>query len=367
MANPEDNPPNQPKRPIETKKQTSRKKKDKNAPKIPSWTFPKNTLEDAVRIPQAIEQQNAGNPMKSDVLVKAVGFNSTSDWRFLDLLRSANLYGLVEGSGRFATVAMTAIGNSLVAPGSPTERQAALLNAFRNVEDFKKVEDFYKGKKLPEDEFFENTLVREFKIPRERVQAFIQIFTKNLDFLKAFRAADGSQPIVEESGKKESGSLIQSKTIAVEETGKGRTFLDTCFVMMPFGPWPDLYYKEIFAPAIKDAGMEPLRADELFSTGTVIEQIWEQIQKSKILLADLSGKNANVFYELGLAHAAQKPVVFTSAHLDDVPFDLRHLRVIVYDINDPFWGDKLKENLTAYLRNAKSDPNKSIPQPFRIN
>jgi hypothetical protein len=350
-----------------SRKKTGRKKKDKNAAKTPPWTFPKNTLEDAVRIPQAIEQQNAGNPMKSDVLVKAVGFNSTSDWRFLDLLRSANLYGLVEGSGRFATVAMTTIGNGVVAPGSPNERQAALLNAFRNVDDFKKVEDFYKGKKLPEDEFFENTLVREFKIARERVQTFIQIFTKNLDFLKAFRAADSSQPIVEEPAKKDSGSLIQSKAISSETTSKGRTFLDTCFVMMPFGPWPDVYYKEIFAPAIKEAGMEPLRADELFSTGTVIEQIWEQIQKSKILLADLTGKNANVFYELGLAHAAQKPVVFTSAHLDDVPFDLRHLRVIVYDLNDPFWGDKLKENLAAYLRNAKSDPNKSIPQPFRVN
>lgn len=363
MANPEDNQAGDNKS-ADSKKQRGRKKKAKNGPKVPPWTFPKNTLEDAIRIPQAIEQQNGGNPMKADLLVRVVGFNSTSDWRFLDLLRSANLYGLVIGSGRFATVAMTDVGNGVVAPGSPTERQTALLSAFRNVEDFRKVEDFYKGKKLPEDEFFENTLVREFNIPRERVQSFIQIFTKNLEFLKAFRAADGSAPIVEDLARKDSGSLIQSKTAGAEVV-QSRTYLDTCFVMMPFGIWPDNYYKEIFAPAIKDAGMEPLRADELFSTGTVIEQIWEQIQKSKILLADLTGKNANVFYELGLSHAAQKPVVFTSANIEDVPFDLRHLRVIVYDINDPSWGQKLKENLSAYLRNAKNDPNKSIPQPFR--
>src|ERR1700734_3116615 len=345
------------------KKASSKKKKAVNGAKVPSWTFPKNTLEDASKVPQAIEQQNAGNPMKSDQLVKAVGFNSTSDWRFLDLLRSANLYGLVEGSGRVATVSMTPIGNGVVAPGSPTERQAALLKAFRNVEDFRKVEEFYKNKKLPEDEFFENTLVREFHIPRERVQTFISIFTKNLDYLRAFRGTEGSEPIIEDLGQAEAGALIQAKSTAGETKNKTRTFLDTCFVMMPFGHWPDIYYKEIFIPAIKEAGMEPLRADELFSTGTVIEQIWEQIQKSKILLADLTGKNANVFYELGLAHAAVRPVVFTSANLDDVPFDLRHLRVIVYDVNDPFWGQKLKENLTAYLRNAKSDPNRSIPQP----
>jgi hypothetical protein len=239
-----------------------------------------------------------------------------------------------------------------------------LLKAFRNVEEFQKVEEFYKGKKLPEDEFFENTLVREFKIPRERVQTFIEVFTKNLSFLKAFRAADTPEPA---DGVKPptNGAAMPSKSVMAEDASRGRTFLDTCFVMMPFGHWFDTYYKELFVPAIKDAGMESLRADELFSTGTVIEQIWEQIQKSKILLADLTGKHANVFYELGLAHAAHKPVVFTSARLEDVPFDLRHLRVIIYDINDPSWGEKLKANLTAYLKNAKNDPTKSIPQPFR--
>ena len=99
--------------------------------------------------------------------------------------------------------------------------------------------------------------------------------------------------------------------------------------MMPFGSWFDQYYQEIYVPAIKDAGFEPSRADELFSTGSVVEQIWEQISKSRVLLADLTDKNPNVFYELGFAHAANKPVVFTSARIDDVPFDLRHLRVIV--------------------------------------
>jgi hypothetical protein len=328
------------------------------------WTFPQNTLEEAIEIPKALEQQNGGNPMKSDILAKAVGFNKP-DWRYTNLLRSANQYGLVTGAGAAATVSMTSIGNDVIAPGSPLQRQTALLNAFRNVEDFRKVEDFYKGKKLPEDEFFENTLFREFGIPRERVKVFIDVFTQNLNFLKAFRAGDLTESI-EEIKPTGNGTHIPSKSIVTEDASKVRTHLDTCFVMMPFGHWFDLYYKELFIPAIKDAGMEPFRADELFSTGTVIEQIWEQIQKSKILLADLTGKNANVFYELGLAHAARKPVVFLSGNLEDVPFDLRHLRVIVYDIHDPFWGEKLKASLTAYLKNAKNEPAKSIPQPFRL-
>lgn len=329
-----------------------------------AWTFPKNTLEDAIRIPKAIEEQNAGNPMKADMLAKAVGYNQSDDWRFKDLLRSANQYGLVEGSGAAATVSMTQIGSDVIAPGSPSDRQTALLGAFRKVDDFHKVEEFYKGKKLPEDEFFENTLVRQFSIPRERVGVFIEIFTKNLNYLKAFRASEATTPVTESNALSPSSTPI-AKSIPATDQEKGRTFLDTCFVMMPFGDWSNLYYSDIFSPAIKDAGMEPLRADQLFSTGTVIEQIWEQIQKAKILVADLTGKNANVFYELGLAHANKKPVVFISANIDDVPFDLRHLRVIIYDTNDPFWGDKLKVSLTAYLKTAKADPKKSIPQPFR--
>ncbi len=96
-----------------------------------------------------------------------------------------------------------------------------------------------------------------------------------------------------------------------------------------------------------------------------MEQIWEQIEKSKLLLADLSGKNPNVFYELGLAHAARKPVVFTAAQVEDVPFDLRHLRVIVYDVREPEWSSRLRKSISDYLRNAAKDPDKSIPHPFR--
>ncbi len=96
-----------------------------------------------------------------------------------------------------------------------------------------------------------------------------------------------------------------------------------------------------------------------------MEQIWEQITKARVLLADLTGKNPNVFYELGLAHAKSKPVIFIASNLEDIPFDLRHLRVIIYEQKNPNWGEELKQNITNYLKNAKKEPDKTIPQPFR--
>lgn len=348
-----------PKKGSSLEKALTAEKSGKKAP--PPWTFPKNTLEDAIKIARAIEEQNAGNAMKPDMLSKAVGYNSLSDWRFLDLLRSANQYGLVNGSGKISPVSLTDIGQDVVAPSTPSARPKALQDAFRAVEDFRRVEEFYRGKKLPEDEFFENTLFREFSIPRERIRTFIHIFTSNLNYLHAFQPDRSSPgPIVESELRPREPDIPGH-----EEGSSGRQFLDTCFVMMPFGQWMDAYYREIYVPAIREAGLEPVRADELFSTGSVIEQIWEQISRAKVLLADLTGKNANVFYELGLAHAANKPVVFTTGQLEDVPFDLRHLRVAVYDVRDPAWGDKLRASLAIYLKAAKAEPAKSVPQPFR--
>jgi hypothetical protein len=134
---------------------------------------------------------------------------------------------------------------------------------------------------------------------------------------------------------------------------------------MPFGGWFDKYYQDIYTKAIADSGLEPVRADEVFTTGSVVDQIWEQICKSKVLLADLSTKNPNVFYEVGLAHAKGKPVVLSAEKLDDVPFDLRHLRMVIYDIREPDWAAKLFISISDHLKSAKSDPIKSIPHAFR--
>lgn len=349
-----------------TRRRRAPTKREGDAVKGKPWTFPKNTLEESILIPKAIEEKNAGNPMPAGDLARAVGFRLSTDWRFTDLLKSANLYGLVTGSGSSALISLAPLGQDIVAPSSPNQRSQALLAAFRHVKEFAAVQDFYKGKRIPEDEFFLNTLTREFQIPRERADAFARTFVENLKYLRAFSGAPAIADVTsphEATTPSTPPEKVPSPAIAREP--RVREFLDTCFVMMPFGAWFDRYYQEIYVPAIREAGFEPVRADELFSTGSVMEQIWEQIEKAKILLADVSGKNPNVFYELGLAHAARRPVIFTASSVDDVPFDLRHLRVIIYDIREPEWSARLQKSVTDYLRNAIKDPEKSIPHPFR--
>ena len=137
-----------------------------------------------------------------------------------------------------------------------------------------------------------------------------------------------------------------------------------CFIIMPFGTWFDHYYKQIYKNAILNAGLFPKRADELFTASTVIDDIWDLTKKAKIILADLTGKNPNVFYELGLAHALSKPALLVSESMDDVPFDLRHLRVITYDKNNEEWGKKLSDDITTGLTDTLAAPERAVLPTF---
>ena len=85
--------------------------------------------------------------------------------------------------------------------------------------------------------------------------------------------------------------------------------MEECFVIMPFGDPFDEYYKKIIEPTIKKCGLVSIRADEINNPGTIINQIWKGIYNSKLCVCDITNRNPNVMYELGLAHAINKPVV----------------------------------------------------------
>lgn len=141
--------------------------------------------------------------------------------------------------------------------------------------------------------------------------------------------------------------------------------IGTCFVLMPFKEPFDTYYALIIKPAVVAARLECLRGDSLFRPSPIMGDIWTMIQNATVLVAELTEKNANVFYELGLGHAIGKPIVLMSETMDDVPFDLQPLRVIIYDKDDPAWGVKLRNNLTASLTETIADPTNAVPAMFR--
>lgn len=117
-----------------------------------------------------------------------------------------------------------------------------------------------------------------------------------------------------------------------------------CFVVMPFGTKPDAegrsvdfnaVYDVLLAPAIREAGLEPLRADQEVVGGLVHKPMFERLILADYAVADLTTANANVFYELGVRHAARPySTVLVSADVKRAPFDVAPDRMLPYALDD---------------------------------
>jgi hypothetical protein len=127
-----------------------------------------------------------------------------------------------------------------------------------------------------------------------------------------------------------------------------------CFVIMPFDEKYNSVYEHIIKPVVKVLGLEAKRGDDLLDVKEIIQDIWSYINKAKLIIADLSSKNPNVFYEVGLSHAIGKKVILITNNIEDVPFDLRHLRCITYH-DSIGGGEKLKNSLIQNIKQVMKE------------
>jgi hypothetical protein len=102
------------------------------------------------------------------------------------------------------------------------------------------------------------------------------------------------------------------------------------FVLMPFNEDFDDIYKLGIKEAAKEVGAYAERVDEQIFTEGILERVFNQISKADVIVADMTGRNPNVFYEVGYAHALGKIVLLLTQKADDIPFDLKHKQHIVY-------------------------------------
>lgn len=335
------------------------KKKSKRGPKPGSQNakYPRHTLEKSLRIPKAILDQNAGKECTVEESAKflGVGFHGP----FQVEVSSGIKYGLLSrpSEGR---VAVTDRAKKILRPQSPSDELQGLREAVVEAPFIQDVYGHYRGENLPDDTFFANALTDKFKIPSDKVSEFRSIFLDSLRFAKLLEEHDGKIRVVDVSheGTTRIGATETFKKLERSVTVKSG---DSCFIMMPFADPLGGYYEKIYKPAIDKAGLIPVRADnEIFGTGKIIDQIWSGINSARVLVAELTSRNPNVFYELGLAHALRKPVVLVSSNENDVPFDLHHIRVIYYDVNDPFWGSKLIDKISENILSAIETPEEAI-------
>src|ERR1700761_8176181 len=138
-----------------------------------------------------------------------------------------------------------------------------------------------------------------------------------------------------------------------------------CFVLMPFGVKMDVagrainfdhVYEQIFKPAVVAADLLPVRADEEQAQGFIHKLMYERLLLSEYAIADLTILNANVYYELGVRHAAKPATtVMTMAGQSGLPFDVAGLRVLPYSLDaagSPANASHASASLTDLLRSC---------------
>lgn len=319
--------------------------------------FPRHAVDKALRIPKAILEQNGGKECTDR---EAAGFAKIGFGGPVRVeLSSALKYGFLDRP-RAGRVRVTNLGRKALRPQNAGDDLAGLREAVLQAPDFSEVYNHYRGEHLPDRTFLENALVDKFGIPKEKVSEFIELFTASLQAAKLIEGTNGKSRIIDVSKDADSG---QDDTGRIKQLSRDVSIKigDTCFVMMPFASPIGDYYAAVYEPAIRKAGLTAVRADaEIFATGKIMEQVWSGIRTAKVLVAELTERNPNVFYELGLAHALQKPVVLISSNENDVPFDLKHIRVIYYNMTDPFWGAKLLDKVAENILSALKNPDEAV-------
>ena|GEM_PF-1083116 len=123
------------------------------------------------------------------------------------------------------------------------------------------------------------------------------------------------------------------------KTDKSKSKKKTCFVIGPIGKpdsdirkWSNTIIDYVIKPAVEACGYkDPVRADHISQSGMISIDVIERIMKDDLVVADLTGSNANVFYELAIRHAARKPFVQLIKTGEKIPFDTKDLRTIEVD------------------------------------
>lgn len=148
----------------------------------------------------------------------------------------------------------------------------------------------------------------------------------------------------------------KKKIVRMNPIFNGRDYLlesNLCFVLMEYKPPYIDIYDTLIKPTVESEGFRCLKANDIYSTEPVIEDIWANINKASLIIADITSNNPNVLYELGICHTIGKHVMMITQKPEDIPFNFRHMRCYPYK-NDIPGSEELKRNIKSLIGYLKA-------------
>lgn len=128
--------------------------------------------------------------------------------------------------------------------------------------------------------------------------------------------------------------------------------------------------KHVVRPVFEEHGFTVVRADEIAKAGIITPQIFEHLAKAKICVADMSFRNPNAFYELGVRHAFLLPTIQLIHKAGRIPFDVSQGRTITIDTSDNYMVtdhlESARKTLSEYVKNLLTGTNLSEDNPVAV-
>ncbi|WP_291823253.1 hypothetical protein [Bosea sp. (in: a-proteobacteria)] len=329
--------------------------------------FPASSFEEPLTFAKAIFQIGSGQPVKRLTLFHQLG-KSPESGGSRQLIINAGRYGLTKGGVQADNIELTTEGLKAVDEQVTAREQARTRAALaiQGIEPFEKLYQKFVGNKLPAHAVLIDA-AKDVGIDPEHAPEAIDTFVVNLRFTGLLKTLSGAERIVsldmlldelptapikispDTQPARQSTSIITAETALFEQT---------CFYIAPIGDegsearrHSDLFLGTLIEPALEAFKLKVIRADAIDKPGIITRQIIDYIMRSRLVIADLSFHNPNVFYELALRHAIKLPIVQVIRSSDRMPFDVNQMRTVQIDTTDIYSFAPKIESYRAEIAN----------------
>ncbi len=340
-------------------KKRSAKQKATTATKRVARPYPSMSFEEVLPLAHAIHRVAAGQRVRRLTLLREMQKAPESE-ATRNLITNSGKYGLTKGSYIAEWIELTDQGRIASDPAAATRPhvQAQFELAINGVKPFKRIYDEYRNKKLPSHEVLKD-LLKDAGFEIDDLQATVDLFVVNAKYLGLLQTIAGSEVVVpfdqviEEAERVTRQSFPPPIAPAIAQsiappTAPGTPGSTTttdwkkiCFYITPIGAenseerrHSDLFLSALIEPALKEFGLEVVRADKIGGAGMITTQVLEHVMRAGLAIVDLSFHNPNAFYEMALRHATGLPVVQICRKVNSLPFDVNQVRTVVIDTTD---------------------------------
>lgn len=193
--------------------------------------------------------------------------------------------------------------------------------------------------------------------------------------IKSYLESQGNSDYTEGQFSGSINTLLRNKSI--KRRGRGlyaasggpeeeKSSVKTCFVVSPIGAEgsetrvnADKLFKYIIRPVCQKCGFEPVRVDQINDTDSITQTIIEKLSSSELVIADITGHNPNVFYEMGYRKCTNKAIIHLKAKGESIPFDVNTIRTLEYDLGDLDNVEEIKGRLEQTIKAFSFEPRDS--------